>query len=448
MADVKIFFEGRKSKGYNNIIDSSVFEESITKAFETIPTGEIKAICFDLKNVDFIDFLVIINMSAFCQSIRHDNPACIFKFIWPDSQSVFTFLKIWNFKDAIENAINLDPSKDLENGRKSFLQKESTEEDVYKIVNATFPNTLINNKVKDLILYQKFFSVLSFKLDSSVPSSTNENSRRVEYSLEDSNSLKILPNYQVLEDILHDWREQGIKEVLENVFKDADGNHLDDYVPNKVIFELITNALRHPNGTLLQTSSFFQSKEKNTHITSDHFKIAVWDNGKSMIEVLRDAYIDTKNITTSVPNEIRFPIFHLNLHEPNKKLNDDRLKVDSRIVPNEGFLSKIGYWNYDYYWLLSTFFPGVTSDPKGKSITLREDTRAKYRNRGMGLYVLLHTVVNIFNGKIVVRTGRYNMVIKQNSSKANNYDVDIKRRPECLPLFSGNLIAVHLPLKY
>jgi hypothetical protein len=160
-----------------------------------------------------------------------------------------------------------------------------------------------------------------------------------------------------------------------------------------------------------------------------------------MISTLKDAKKELGNIRST--NYVgKYPLFRANyFDEIDESRSLSGVIVDSKIDPD---LQHHG----DYYWLLSTFFPGITCDPEGKNYVTTEyhkknGNEKSFIGPGMGLNCLLDT--NSFAGKIIVRSGFYRMIIEK-GSKNSDYSVSIKRKKDT-PKFNGNLIAVHLPIK-
>ena len=448
---------------FKNLNDSSTlyagqFERAITKEFKNHGSCNIDKVILDFRGLDYIDVVTLPNISSFVQSFlgidktKHDSQKEI-GIRLPDNKQVLMFLKLWDFADSFYHSTKckrkladcLEKEGENDDNIALFLSEANDYSAVEEYPDESREDKNVNQLINGLIAsynpykeldkatayqnYNKpknFFGVYSFDLRKS----------------QDQQSASLEENRNIVLQERKRWDREGkIKAVLDNVLKDKNGKSCEGYIPNRIIWECISNALRHPDGDLIQTASRFINKKNLRHYNTNHFTLVFWDNGQSMIDTLRDAYHDTSKIKALLPPRIIHPIFEVDTDEYSS------IRVNTRILPGE---FKTFENEHDYYWFLATFFPGVTKDPEQK-------TREGYKNQniedvpmfkypGMGLYLLLKTVVDNFGGTINVRTSNYKLKITASTNAEFNYKADIKKVESFKNTFRGNLLSIHLPL--
>jgi hypothetical protein len=221
------------------------------------------------------------------------------------------------------------------------------------------------------------------------------------------------------------------------------------YFASRVVFEAILNAIRHPGATLAQSAALDQPtariSEQRTRNETAYFTVHFWDDGNSMIQTLLDAI--ASGVSVKGDHDQEFNRKYL------LKISDD----DSTAPPSLSVVDSAnielgdGVLPYPHMALLATILPCVTSDPGGvrhhevPPETLKADVRLG--RPGMGLYVLVNTIVEILGGSVSFRTGDYFMNVRStNSHEKSKYNaqlrVRLRKRPKCLPSFFGNLVVV------
>jgi len=426
---------------------SNEFESAIADAFQEQEGQKIDKVTLDFTDLIYVDVVTLPNISSFVQSFLEDKSKTV-KIKLPNNPKVLTFLKTWDFTDSFFYSTKKERElKDCLDDASHDLSKlffSNSEEDV-SVLDEFTGNCLddqnLNELLKGLITkhnpygslensnaferynrWKNFFGVFSFDV------------------LKKNNGDDISQNKSIVFEERKRWQQiNEIESILDNVLKDRNGKECKGYIPNKVIWECVSNALRHPEGDLIQTTSRFINKKSRPFLKSNHFTLAFWDNGESMIETLRRAYQDTGNIKANLPERIHYPIFEVSTDEFNS------ISVDTKILPGEFYLKND---SYDYYWFLSTFFPGVTRDPNPDGSFANQSSEGTiFKYPGMGLYLLLKTVVDTFNGTIIVRTGNYRLRISASTKSGCHYKADIKKvKSFSSKGFKGNLLSIHLPL--
>ncbi len=253
---------------------------------------------------------------------------------------------------------------------------------------------------------------------------------------------------RTLNDTLSDWKEGSlIVSVLEqhiNNRKNPNGNsekeELDKNINNKrtvnrsyenvinmnditiqnklandVIKESITNSIRHPKADILITGSYFDKKGK-------YFTIVIWDNGQSIIESLINGLKKYKTITNSANKNLG------DVLNPSYFLTDgseDRQNYDEINIEKKLFFSNDLPTLNDPEWkfLLASFYPAVTSKPvlhKQEKKDLGQEELDFGDRTGMGLTVLLDSIVKVFDGTVTARIDNYMITIKRINTQFQN----------------------------
>ncbi len=182
--------------------------------------------------------------------------------------------------------------------------------------------------------------------------------------------------------------------------------------------------------------------------------IVYWDDGKSMLETLKGA------LFAGLPIHHQTGITASYLAALDNY--DDTLRratvFTSTDVPSEQAS--------DQEFLLATLFPGVTSDVRGRTIMIDQNTEQENKalvKPGMGLHVLISTALDIFGGEVAFRSNRYFMNVSRLSKgqwpyyrKRYNikdetkpdYRITVSEFPTRVPEFLGNMITIRLPLSH
>lgn len=225
-------------------------------------------------------------------------------------------------------------------------------------------------------------------------------------------------------------------------------NDKERLVSNRIIYECITNSQRHSEAGKLMVS-FIVMNDKNFHIS-------FWDNGVSIIKTLKNVIgrkgliRDDEIFKNSKIDTIQASYY---IKYKNNKFNETIINSDSdlnEILCDDGII------------FLSSFFPGISEDPKGLN-NYREnmdfmDEDTPLKNPGMGLTILLNAAIDLLGGNVSVRAENYFLNIKKPDEKGINniglqtikyskfYEVKIEKRGEDIP-FKGNMLTIRLPLK-
>lgn len=392
-------------------------------------TENLQYYSIDLSSVEFVDVPAMSNIIAQAHVLGNEVNNTFFTL--PKRDNVTNSLVTWGFDEAIEEVMDVDSFD-------SLLDKHDSDR-YYRIKDIKKKN--YNIESYEHLQYENFFPFRTLKR---------------EYF------EKKKP--EVTQDFFNKWNNDTIIAILakhldpENHSEDV--NSIASTFPSRIVYEAITNALRHPKCDIIQTSSkFYDSK-------SD-FSIIFWDNGESIITTLkryinkykdqnsfREAFFKGLQLSDFSNTDFSFNLDYKSLSiktnmefKPEKIWQNYKLlfsdPIKSRRILNFEFLE-----DFEYLLLLAVFLPGVTSDPQGKiELGIREiDTSIV----GIGLSILLITVCESFKGRISVRVNGYSLKIKPSTDSSPNhpkFEASIKKFPSGLDHFKGNLFSIKIPLK-
>jgi hypothetical protein len=250
------------------------------------------------------------------------------------------------------------------------------------------------------------------------------------------------------------WNNNLVKEVLTtHLFKRKNS----DDVARVVIYESISNAVRHPRADIIQTTALFQSAR---HLPSSnvkgapaagHLRIFVWDDGQAILETLEPLVRERKSIrAVRLAYPYQYDAIYLEINKFGEKTFIDSI-VEQDVDPHTNASEE--------EILLASLHPGITRtiDQKVDEVDPFEDpAKAKslewVNQQGMGLYALTKTALDSYQGRIQIRSGQHRLVMeiardKIRRAKAVRYDCRITRYPDRFPKFKGNLLTIELPIR-
>jgi hypothetical protein len=246
------------------------------------------------------------------------------------------------------------------------------------------------------------------------------------------------------------WSEEIIKSILKRHLAKYDGVN-ENLIPNRIIYECMTNAFRHSNAIKLVTGCYFDRPGKFLTIT-------FWDNGESIIQTLQSALLENNlaRIKESDGNDLNSNI-HFSVSLKTK-------------IQNEG-LEAYYYSDTDptsesssALLLLAAVTPGVSRDPYGKDRKFTSNPyvgtdRGQLNKPGMGLTTLLNATVDLLGGRVAIRSGQYFVNFKKPTDREREqyetskeykfkslYRAKIIKYDDHIPTFKGNMITIRLPL--
>lgn len=267
----------------------------------------------------------------------------------------------------------------------------------------------------------------------------------------------------IIEDERRRWKsvQQVVVETLRRSLKIAPtaSEHsssidTEKYLVGRVMLQAMTNSLRHPRASVLQASSHMaqtaitdKTAASGFRLADSHFTLVYWDDGNPMHSTLREALNEQRAIHFESENAATYLAIHKNELDKTEHVSVKR----SNDIPTRA--------SSDEDLLLATLFPGVTCDVSGQSRVQSRDLEREDRLLavpGHGLFVLIQAVVELMRGTVSFRCGDLFMNVShlsdaewlktKKSGRKPQYRVKIRRIPEFIPGFLGNMVTVRLPL--
>lgn len=390
--------------------------------FEQLQKGVFESnVIIDMEDVEFITAPSLIFLIAITNQFKKENKDI--EFWLPAKKEVRDILRVMKFREAISEVTG------------KFFNHCVRVEDVYNYFGEEHnPDALYNwfcKKDGGLKEYFKksFFSITSLPFDT---------------DLNKSNSV---------DEEVNKWDNQNLLEILRNHLEGFTEN-TSEMLPGTIVWETMTNAQRHGKASKIYTASFFNRKHK-------HFTLSYWDDGiniyKTLLKALKDGLeIRMPNSSSNQDNIIN----HFSFLSKNKNNKSDFEYIYSDSTPN----IKTEEYNIliEKKLLIASLFPGITSDVAGK--TFRKKAKKSLQNidePGNGLSSLLNVVIDILNGNVAIRVGKYFINIKKptvteyKKYKENEpayrfdklYSLTISDYSKYDFDFEGNMITIRLTLK-
>lgn len=412
-----------------------------------------KPIVIDLSDITFIEIASMVYFAQLIQKRDSDERQLSTRLILPESDSVMVILHTWRFFEIIEELTGKHISNFVEGEFEKFreLKLEIENKTYYKDINNDYFEKYYTDKGVKILIKKGFFSLVCLPFKTEKEKRLALKSQRLE------------------------WRvDKLIADVLErNLFHKVE---LGNLLANTIIYECLTNAARHPKSSNLVIGSFFQSKkiilENQKKIQEYDFTIVFWENGKSIIDTLKEPILLGENIRSDESFRLAESsglTSWFKLKRDYKTLSDKTALYYDFIPSKEMVVEK----EFDDEILVSSFFPGISRDPERKQPLFEKDGSINESDQnihdeieeaygpGLGLTFLLDAVVGKLEGTLSVRTNKYFLNIKKASSliekefhKIKIKDVDslyqakLVKRDGDKNNFVGNMITIRIPLKY
>ena len=320
----------------------------------------------------------------------------------PASKDVRDFFRIWNLPEAIRKATGIPfASLVINNDLKYFGENAAPSDNKYT-------GRVLDDGITRL-LSDRFFAILTFQVD--------ELRSRTRLVTQESER----------------WEQQLVKSVLSKHVGGPDG-----YVASRIIFESMMNAVRHPEGSIIQTGSRLDGQGDSPQKAAGHLTVVFWDDGQSMVDTLGCALRNGKQIRAA-----NVPALDANY----RVTVVDKGRKTSSLLPSS-FVPQPD--TTEALVLVAALFPGITRDVEGKGHEvhprLKEEAPA-LALPGMGLHVLVNTVVDVFGGSLAFRTKNFFMNVKKakQGDWEAKYSAKIERYDDSR-IFLGNMLTIRLPL--
>jgi hypothetical protein len=338
------------------------------------------------------------------------------------------FLRGWRFFDAIETATGREPADFLREEDEAVLAAHVQDNPEPKYVGGYVDPTA------GRILSDKYFGLRAFPLDEGVP----------------TDGLPLVESDR--------WEERLIRNVIDHHLGGTDSTT--GLVSSTVVFETFANALRHPSARTIVATSQLERARGSLRTGGEQgrnvFRFVCWDDGESIIHTMRDALDDDREVIVEVSD---------NLHRTYLPVSRKPMGRGIRqpLINSRGFRPSAQMDNATI--LLSTLFPGITSDIAGTGHTTHPELvetlaseagegfepqkSPELMGPGMGLFLLLHTAADVFVGSLQIRAEDCEMEIVAASDALKqetgaDYIVTTTQFGEGMPSFRGNLLSVVL----
>ena len=388
-------------------------------------TGEMASLCLDFSESVFIEITSLQHVIALITDRERRGYKTVIKL--PKGEDGFKargFLRRWNYPAALKKAsgknfADLVFETDLSYFRgKGGDPGDSPFQGVQAIINSPSGPVAI----------------------------TRESFRFFEFTTWDVKAFKEAG--RLINDAADHWDVKPVLAVLDKHLKKpvpASGkstaqSNAGTYVTSRVLFEAMTNALRHPGARVIQSSSHMGPTNKRGFSA---FTVVFWDDGFSMRETLWRALQEHREIRRSYPLEFDTSFLFHSVDEHGKRSPPRVVRTSQTPIEKSS----------DEEFLMAILFPGTTRDIAGTdnvvaASVMQDDPRLG--QPGMGLFVLINAAVKIFGGAVSFRCDRFFMNVKPLLWEERHYDaafrVKIQKYPEALPAFLGNMITVRLPV--
>jgi len=379
-------------------------ETKLEKAFLTSNSfsESIESLELDFSSSEYIEVVSLVFIIALVAN--RAKRGLHTKIRLPLRKKTRDFLRVWQFPDAIRRATRI-PFAELVCKEDLRYFGENLSEDQTEYLPTTFDRAI------GRLLSDRFFAIQTLALDPSFSG--------LQLVLAESNR----------------WENRLVKSVLSKHLSGPEG-----YLASRIVFESMTNAIRHSAARIIQTASRFAASGEDQGGSVGQFTVIYWDDGQSMIETLKSAIRGGKTIRSEAVPPAVFSyrvIEELSDQKRTEKLFHSTFTPDSSAE--------------DHLLLFATILPGITRDVEGKNLLVHrrlKDDMPSYTGPGMGLYVLVNTVVDVFGGSLSFRTGEYFMNIKKAFARDREakYRVKIKSYDKIVPSFLGNMLTIRLPI--
>lgn len=222
------------------------------------------------------------------------------------------------------------------------------------------------------------------------------------------------------------WRSYAVAKLLERLLP---GKNVDD-IARVILQELVSNILQHSGTTKAVVASRLNVQQDSLSPQQPEITIALWDDGASSIDVLRDCLgmIPSGKSLNAGTHDI-FKI------QPSSWSNG-RLIYTSDWVPDSAAA--------DPELLLASMYIGISPMLRAQASSQTLPSSLTLTDGPEGLLPLYRTVLHHFRGALEVRS-KASVVNLCPDGKPGHYKVDLAVNNEFSPL-RGNLITVKLPV--
>lgn len=384
----------------------------------------MQSLVIDFEKADYIEIAALANCIAIIQQRHKQKQQTLLRY--PRSKAVRDFLHLWRFIEAVESATGSSWTSFLMPGQGHYMQEpQNTYKNNGEGINALEYDS---DWEQNTVGRRNFFEFLTF----------HENSRQ---TISQTSELAAAPSI-----VRDEWNRSLVKAVLR---KHLPSSTPADDVARIVIFEAMTNAIKHPSATVIQVASRFEHNEAAIDKNRSHLRICIWDNGEGIASTLAKPLQENKPIRIlHLPSYLSERVFV-------EERTFDKQSVQKYIVDQSEEVDQASL--SEPRLLLMSMFAGISRNAADHQTSQDAGVQKKgldliqALSPGMGLYALSRVVLDQFLGSLVIRSGRYRMLYEPaydsiRSVHKVRYRAKLTQYPPCCPIFSGNLIVIHIPL--
>lgn len=417
-------FKKEEIINFPDILLADNFEHILLQHLKKLKNFSLDSLLLDFKDCQYMDFLVFQYIISFFYSRSKKNQETYLGI--PSDKKVRDFMRIWEFPNAFFSATKSKFSEHIVDEDQIYIgEKQTSFNGIGDVIDTLEYNADWKTGHKGK---RNFFSYNTYNLKTG--------------------SINILPD-KIPSIEGRRWNEDLILKVLE---KHLETKNAKDEVGRIIIYESISNAVRHPDAQIIQAVSKFDHGSKLPQ-DKRHLRICLWDDGKSIVETLKPLIREGKPIRSFFLPLYMSDKIYLNIEDLENKQNKKSLILDQSDNPDKNASDEI--------ILQSSLFPGITRTiaEDVADVAPFDDEKNKMGNKtlyidkqGMGLYALSKAVLDIYQGSLFIRSGDLflSMKVAHDTFRMRHhvrYKTKIIKYPKWYPNFVGNLLMISLPLR-
>lgn len=359
-------------------------EQSIIK--DTASVNSREPLLLDLTGIQFIHIDALVYLISFITKRQIDGVKT--KIRYYSNEGIRKILHNFRFFETIEDVANInirDIAEDLPpHFEKTFLALDYFKKPKYEVSDDGSSRVLTDVERLEHLQNIGFYPL------TSLPFSNNS---------EKSYTLKEEPKK---------WTEgKPIVSIIQRNLPDK--TIIGDKISKNIIYESITNSIRHPESHKLVISCI---KQEN------YYTLVIWDDGKSIIDTLLEELKKGNSIKADASDDDIHSCYCVRKGDkkPGIPKADDFQYFFSFDSPDLHEQSgNLKYKQENWFILLSSLFPGITRDPKGIDYQKNEifNQEEKPSITGRGLTYLTNTAVRVLGGEVRIRTNNCFLNIKR-----------------------------------
>ncbi|MFS8086235.1 MAG: hypothetical protein ACMG6H_11450, partial [Acidobacteriota bacterium] len=231
----------------------------------------------DFRLAKYVDLSVLFNLISLFRRRREKRQQTFIGM--SRDKKVRDFLRLWRFPKAFTDATGVDFEDILVSEDHKYRGEQQT---TYTGLGSGLEALTYDRDWIESIGRRNFFEFASYLL------------RPQQQSLF-SGPVRAIPRLEA-----ERWNNRLVREVLNTHLSRKKNN---DDVARVVIYESISNAVRHPKAHLIQTVSLFQKASSagpkqgvQTSSKKGHLRIFVWDDGEAMVDTLAPLIRNEKSV--------------------------------------------------------------------------------------------------------------------------------------------------------